>query len=103
MKMCIMQTNALRSLLYEFGATFAKGKRALFMEIEATLEGLAHTLPQPVRDSLHEQVARIKAIALDMHAIEVRLQRKRPANPPCAVDGDCVIRRRFVRPWPAPG
>jgi len=25
-----MQTNALRSLLYEFGATFAKGKRALF-------------------------------------------------------------------------
>jgi transposase len=30
MKMRIMQTNALRSLLYEFGATFAKGKRALF-------------------------------------------------------------------------
>ena len=45
MKMHIMQTNALRSLLYEFGATFAKGKRALFKEMEATLEGLAHTLP----------------------------------------------------------
>jgi hypothetical protein len=56
-----MQTNALRSLLYEFGATFAKGKRALFKDIVATLEGLAHTLPQLVRDSLHEQVARIKS------------------------------------------
>jgi transposase len=37
-KMRIMQTNALRCLLYEFGATFAKGKRALFKDIEATLD-----------------------------------------------------------------
>jgi transposase len=74
MKMRIMQTNALRSLLYEFGATFAKGKKALFKEIEATLEGLAHTLPQMVRDSLREQVVRIKAIEVDMQAIEARLQ-----------------------------
>lgn len=74
MKMRIMQTNALRSLLYEFGAIFAKGKRALFKEIEATLEELAPTLPQMVRDSLREQVARIKAIEVDMHAIEARLQ-----------------------------
>ena len=81
MKMRIMQTNALRSLLYEFGATFAKGKRALFKEIEATLEGLAHTLPQPVRDSLHEQVVRIKAIEVDMHAIEVRLQLQLKEDP----------------------
>lgn len=74
MKMRIMQTNALRSLLYEFGATFAQGKRALFKEIEATLEGLADTFPQMVRDSLHEQVARIKSIEVDMQAIETRLQ-----------------------------
>ena len=74
MKMRIMQTNALRSLRYEFGATFAQGKRALFKDIEATLEGLAHTLPQMVRDSLHEQVARIKSIEVDMQAIETRLQ-----------------------------
>jgi transposase len=69
MKMRIMQTNALRSLLYEFGTTFAKGKRALFKEVEASLEGLAHTLAQMVRDSLHEQVARIKTIEVDMHAL----------------------------------
>src|SRR5450830_1188417 len=81
MKMRIMQTNALRSLLYEFGATFAKGKRALFKEIEATLEGLAQTLPQLVRDSLHEQVARIKAIEVDMQAIEARLQLQLKQDP----------------------
>src|SRR5450830_1949998 len=81
MKMRIMQTNALRGLLYEFGATFAKGKKALFKEIEATLEGLAHTLPQLVRDSLHEQVARIKAIEVDMQAIEARLQLQLKQDP----------------------
>jgi transposase len=81
MKMRIMQTNALRSLLYEFGATFAKGKRALFKEIEAPLEGLAHTLPQMVRDSLHEQVVRIKAIEVDMQAIETRLQLQLKQDP----------------------
>ena len=31
------------------------------------------------------------------------LQGKRSANPPCAVGGDCVIRRRCVQQWPAPG
>lgn len=74
MKMRIMQTNALRGLLYEFGATFAKGKNALLKEVEATLDGLADTLPQMVADSLREQVLRIKAIEVDMQAIEKRLQ-----------------------------
>ena len=74
MKMRIMQTNALRGLLYEFGATFAKGKNALLKEIEMTLEGLADILPQMVADSLREQVLRIKAIEVDMQAIEKRLQ-----------------------------
>jgi transposase len=73
MKMRTMQTNALRGLLYEFGATFAKGKKALFGEIEAVLETLAEQLPQMVRDSLREQVQRIKASSLQMQAIEKRL------------------------------
>lgn len=73
MKVRTMQTNALRGLLYEFGATFAKGKRALFSEIEATLESLAHDIPQYVADSLREQVQRIKQLAQDIKAIEVRL------------------------------
>ena len=74
MKMRIMQTNALCGLLYEFGATFANGKSALFKEIEATLESLANLLPQMVADSLREQVLRIKAIEADMLVIERRLQ-----------------------------
>ena len=81
MKMRNMQTNALRGLLYEFGATFAKGKKALFNEIEATLEGLAGTLPQMVLESLREQVARIKAIAADMQAIERRLAQQLRLDP----------------------
>jgi transposase len=55
-----MQTNALRGLLYEFGAIFAKGNKALFKDIETQLEALA--LPQMVADSLREQVARIKSL-----------------------------------------
>ena len=60
MKMKVMQINALRGLLYEFGATFARGRNALFSEIEATLESLANSMPQYVADSLREQVQRIK-------------------------------------------
>jgi len=74
MKMRIMQTNALRGLLYEFGAVFAKGKKALFSEIESTLEALADTLPKVVVDSLREQVLRIKTIEADMLTIEKRLK-----------------------------
>jgi transposase len=73
MKTRTMQTNALRGLLYEFGVTFAKGNKALFSEIEQALVDLSAELPQMVLDSLHEQVARIKALTQDMQAIEKRL------------------------------
>ena len=73
MKMRTMQTNALRGLLYEFGATFAKGRKALFSEVEQALVELSCQLPQMVADSLREQVARIKALSEDMQAIEKRL------------------------------
>ncbi|MGH2519008.1 MAG: IS110 family transposase [Rhodoferax sp.] len=73
MKMKVMQINALRGLLYEFGATFARGRNALFGEIEGTLESLAGDIPQYVADSLREQVQRIKQLAADIKAIEVRL------------------------------
>jgi transposase len=73
MKMRTMQTNALRGLLYEFGATFAKGRKALFSEVEQAFVDLCAQLPQMVADSLREQVARIKALSQDMQAIEKRL------------------------------
>ena len=81
MKMRTMQTNALRGLLYEFGATFAKGRKALFNDVEQALEDLTDKLPQMVRDSLHEQVERIKALGQDMQAIEKRLALQLKADP----------------------
>ena len=81
MKMRNMQTNALRGLLYEFGATFAKGRKALLKDVEQALEELSAQLPQMVRDSLREQVARIKAMSEDMLAIEKRLGLQLKADP----------------------
>jgi transposase len=80
MKMRTMQTNALRGLLYEFGATFAKGRQALFKEVEQALDDLADKLPQMVRDSLREQVVRIKALAEDMQSIDKRLGQQLKAD-----------------------
>lgn len=73
MKMRTMQTNALRGLLYEFGAVFAKGTKVMLGEVEAALEALSNKLPQMVADSLREQVLRIKALGEDIAAIEKRL------------------------------
>jgi transposase len=81
MKMRNMQTNALRGLLYEFGATFAKGRKALFKDVEQALEQLSAQLPQMVRDSLREQVTRIKAMSEDILAIEKRLGLQLKADP----------------------
>ena len=73
MKMRNMQVNALRGLLYEFGATFAKGHKAVFGEIEQAFADLSTQLPQMVAEGLREQVARIKALSEDMARIEKRL------------------------------
>ena len=73
MKMRNMQVNALRGLLYEFGATFAKGPKALLVDVEKVLVELSAQLPQMVADSLREQVSRIKALNEDMVKIEKRL------------------------------
>lgn len=80
MKMKAMQSNALRGLLYEFGATFARGKNALFSEIEAALESLTADMPQYVADSLREQVRRIKDLVEDIKAVEGRLAQRLRAN-----------------------
>jgi transposase len=81
LKMRTMQTNALRGLLYEFGATFAQGRKALFKDVEQALEALSGQLPQMVRDSLREQVQRIKALGQDIQEIEKRLQLQLKADP----------------------
>ena len=76
MKMKAMQSNALRGLLYEFGATFARGKNALVAEVEAALQALSEDVPQYVADSLREQVQRIKDLVKDIKAVEARLAQR---------------------------
>ena len=63
MKMRTMQVNALRGLLYEFGAIFAKGHKARFGEMEQAFVDLSAQLPRVVVDSLREQVTHITALA----------------------------------------
>ena len=80
MRMKVMQINGLRGLLYEFGATFARGRNALFSQIEATLESLAKDIPQFVADSLREQVQRIRQLVQDIKAVEERLAQRLRAD-----------------------
>lgn len=80
MKMKIMQINALRGLLYEFGVIFAKGAKALLGDMEAALESLTGDIPQYVADSLREQAQRIKQAEADIKAIEKRLAQRLRGN-----------------------
>lgn len=75
-KMRTMQLNALRGLLYEFGAVFPKRKDALLGEVEQALQALDQVLPQPVRDSLREQITRIGQLSQDITSIETRLKQQ---------------------------
>lgn len=81
MKIRTMKTNALKGLLYEFGATFSKGRNALFRDVEQAREDRTDKLPQMVRDSLREQLGRIKGLSQDMQAIEKRLALQLMAEP----------------------
>lgn len=45
-RMKIMQINALRGLLYEFGATFARGKKALLGELELAYIATLKNVPK---------------------------------------------------------
>ena len=45
----------------------------MFKDVEQAMDDLQDKLPQMVRDSLREQVERIKALGQDMLAIEKRL------------------------------
>ena len=80
MKMKSMQSNALRGLLCEFGATFARGKNALFAEIKAALEALLGDIPPYGSDSLREPMRRDKGPAKDTKAIEARLAQRLRAD-----------------------
>lgn len=83
MKFRIMQTNALRGLLYEFGEVLPEGARALAGAWPAALARLAERLPAMLLDSLREQWARVQQVESEITAIERRLASVLRASTSC--------------------
>jgi len=73
MKMRIMQTNALRGFLYEFGVVLPVGHRALLEKIGPTLAEEEERLPKQIVQSVLEQMNRIHQLQQDIIRIEARL------------------------------
>ncbi len=73
MKMRIMQTNALRGLLYEFGIVMPEGHQVLLSRFKALLESELPELPELFIESLREQLQRVNRLQEDIEAIDRRL------------------------------
>jgi transposase len=73
MKMRIMQTNALRGLLYEFGIVLPEGHHALLEKIQPELPKAGCRLPGVIAESLREQLMRIDKLQEDIDLIDKRL------------------------------
>jgi Transposase and inactivated derivatives len=69
----IMQTNALRGLLYEFGEALPESYRAFTKAFPAALAGVAERLPGILIDSLREQWNRVQATDKEIAVLERRL------------------------------
>jgi len=83
MKFRIMQTNALRGLLYEFGVVLPEGVRALTKAWPAAMATVADQLPGMLIDSLREQWARVQTTEAEITAIERRLASALRDSPSC--------------------
>jgi transposase len=73
LKFRIMQSNALRGLLYEFGEVLPEGYLALAKALPVALARLDSQLPAPLLDSLREQWARVVSMDKEITTIERRL------------------------------
>jgi len=76
MKDKIGQSNSLRGLLYELGATFGRGRQALLGELEAALGELTDAVGQDVLDSLREQAQRIRQLEEQIKTLDRRLAQR---------------------------
>lgn len=83
LKMRIMQSNALRGLLYEFGEVLPDGYGALRQALPARLAALDGQLPGMLLQSLREQWARVQSLDGDIAALERRLHEVLHADPHC--------------------
>jgi len=73
MKMRIMQTNALRGFLYEFGIAMPEGHQVLLSKLKALLETELPELPKLFVESLREQFQRVNRLQADIESIDRRL------------------------------
>lgn len=73
MKMRIMQTNALRGLLYEFGIVLPEGHHALLEKVRPELAKAEDRLPSVVTESMLEQLVRVGKLQEDIDLIDKRL------------------------------
>ena len=81
MKMRIMQTNALRGMLYEFGIVLPEGHHALLQMIQPELAKAGDKLPGVITESVLEQLARINRLQEDIDHIDQRLVSLGKQNP----------------------
>jgi transposase len=75
MKIRIMQTNALRGLLYEFGIVLPEGHKKLLLMVHealATAQQL-HQVPDVLILSIQEQLHRVDALQMDIDQLDKRL------------------------------
>lgn len=83
LKFRVMQTNALRGLLYEFGLVLPEGHAALCKAMPDVLASAAQRLPAILVDTLREQWARAQGIAAEIATIERRLASALRGNDQC--------------------
>lgn len=67
-----MQVNQVRSLLYEFGATFKAGRKAGLLEIRERMAELEQSVPLLLLNALQDQLKRIDRIDEEIQALEQR-------------------------------
>lgn len=75
MKMRIMQTNALRGLIYEFGIVLPEGHKKLLLSVQAELAKAQQDmrLPEVVVLSVQEQLKRVDGLQDDIDQLDKRL------------------------------
>lgn len=73
MKIRIMQTNALRGLLYEFGIILPEGHRLLLQHVKSEIAQARDKLPGVITECVQEQLARVDRLQDDIDHIDKRL------------------------------
>lgn len=72
-KIRTMQVNAIRGLLYEFGADLPQGRQRGLKEIPEALAKLEDTVSPMMLDTMHRQLQRLDELDQDITDIEKRL------------------------------